>query len=147
MGSIPTRLRQTIADFGLRIADLLMNSELMKRRTQDFALRVVKLVESLPHNQTATIVGKQLLRCGTSVGANYRAACRAKSRADFIAKLGIVEEETDEAIYWIEILINADLIKSGRVGNLLDEARQILAIVVSSINTTRGGTRKDEMKK
>lgn len=119
----------------------------MKRRTQDFALRVVKLVESLPHNQTATIVGKQLLRCGTSVGANYRAACRAKSRADFIAKLGIVEEETDEAVYWIEILINADLIKSGRVGNLLDEARQILAIVVSSINTTRGGTRKDEMKK
>ena len=147
MGSIPTRLRQTIADFGLRIADLRMNLEVMKKRTQDFALRVIKLVESLPHSQTASVIGKQLLRCGTSVGANYQAACRAKSRADFIAKLGIVEEETDEVIYWIEILINADLIKPARVENLLDEARQILAIVISSINTTRGGTRKDELKK
>ena len=120
-----------------------MNAELMKKRTQDFALRIIKLVESLPQTQTAAVVGKQLLRCGTSVGANYRAACRAKSRADFIAKLGIVEEETDEVIYWIEILINAELIKQSRVESLIDEARQILAIVISSINTTRGGARKD----
>lgn len=118
----------------------------MKERTQSFALRIIKLVESLPHTQTANIVGKQLLRCGTSVGANYRAACRGKSRADFISKLGIVEEETDEVIYWIEILIKSDLIKHSKVANLLDETNQILAIIVSSINTARGGKREEKGK-
>lgn len=87
------------------------------------------------------MLGGQLLRCGTSVGANYRAACRAKSTADFIAKLGIVEEEADESIYWIELLVEAGLLKQSRVADLLDEANQILSIVVSSINTARGGKR------
>ena len=123
-----------------------MNVDLMKERTQSFALRIIKLVESLPHTQTANIVGKQLLRCGTSVGANYRAACRGKSRADFISKLGIVEEEADEVIYWIEILIKSDLIKHSKVANLLDETNQILAIIVSSINTARGGKREEKGK-
>jgi len=98
-----------------------MSVELLKERTQNLALRIIKLVESLPNTQTARIVGKQLLRCGTSVGANYRAACRGRSRADFISKLGIVEEEADEAIYWIEILIKSDLVKQSKVENLLDE--------------------------
>ncbi|MBA2606251.1 MAG: four helix bundle protein [Acidobacteria bacterium] len=123
-----------------------MNVDLMKERTQSFALRIIKLVESLPNTQTANIVGKQLLRCGTSVGANYRAACRGKSRADFVSKLGIVEEEADEVIYWIEILIKSDLIKHSKVENLLDETKQILAIIVSSINTARGGKREEKGK-
>ena len=86
-------------------------------------------------------MGKQLLRCGTSVGANYRASCRAKSTADFIAKMGIVEEEADETIYRIEMLIESGLIKKERVADLLDEANQIVAIVVSSIRTARSHKR------
>jgi four helix bundle protein len=114
-----------------------MNADEMKRRTRAFALRVISLVEALPATRTADVVGKQLLRCGTSVGANYRASCRAKSPADFIAKMGIVEEEADETIYWIEMLIESGLIKKDRVADLLDEANQIVAIVVSSIKTAR----------
>ena len=82
-----------------------MNREEMKRRTKQFALRVIRLVESLPRGRTADVIGKQLLRSGTSVGANYRSACRAKSPADFISKMGIVEEEADESLYWMELLI------------------------------------------
>ena len=118
-----------------------MTPEEMKKRTRAFALRVIKLVESLPPTPTVKVLGGQSLRCGTSVGANSRAACRAKSTADFIAKLGIVEEEADESIYWIELLVEAGLLKQGRVADLLDEANQILSIVVSSINTARGGKR------
>jgi four helix bundle protein len=114
-----------------------MNAEEMKQRTRAFALRVISLVEALPATKTADVMGKQLLRCGTSVGANYRASCRTKSPADFIAKMGIVEEEADETIYWIEMLIESGLIKKERVAGLLDEANQIVAIVVSSIKTAR----------
>lgn len=113
----------------------------MKKRTKAFGLRVIKLTESLPNKRTANIIGNQLLRCGTSVGANYRAACRARSNADFIAKMGIVEEESDESIYWIEMLVEAGIIKQKLVDNLLDEANQILAIIVSAINTARGRRR------
>ena len=118
-----------------------MNAEEMKKRTRAFALRIIRLVESLPKTRTAEVIGKQLLRCGTSVGANYRAACRAKSPADFIAKIGIVEEEADETIYWIELLIESEQINNERVNGLLEEANQIVAIVVSSINTARGRSR------
>jgi len=114
-----------------------MNADEMKDRTQEFALRVINLVESLPNTRTGDVLGKQLLRSGTSVGANYRAACRARSDAEFIAKLGIVEEETDESIYWIELIAKANLMKISRVKNLLDEANQILSIVIASINTTK----------
>ncbi|HEX8131045.1 MAG TPA: four helix bundle protein [Pyrinomonadaceae bacterium] len=118
-----------------------MNAAEMKQRTRAFALRVIHLVEALPATRTADVVGKQLLRCGTSVGANYRASCRAKSPADFIAKMGIVEEEADETIYWIEMLIESGLIDKERVTGLLDEANQIVAIVVSSIKTARSHKR------
>ncbi len=84
-----------------------MLADEMKKRTKAFALRVVRLVEVLPATRTADVIGKQLLRCGTSVGANYRAACRARSQADFISKMGIVEEEADETIYWIELLVES----------------------------------------
>lgn len=109
----------------------------MKKRTKAYALRVLKLTESLPLGKSADVIGKQLLRCGTSVGANYRAACRAKSTADFIAKLAIVEEEADESIYWIELLVESGLVKENLVRNLLDEADQILSIIVSAIKTTK----------
>src|SRR6266516_3183177 len=106
-------------------------------RTKKFALAVVTLVEDLPAGRTADVVGKQLLRAGTSVGANYRAACRARSRREFIAKLGIVEEETDEAQFWLDIAAERGLADPARMSALTDEARQLVAIVVSSIRTAR----------
>ncbi|MBA2645960.1 MAG: four helix bundle protein [Pyrinomonadaceae bacterium] len=118
-----------------------MNAEEMKTRTRSFALRILRLVDALPKTRTAEVVGRQLLRCGTSVGANYRASCRAKSPADFIAKMGIVEEEADETVYWIELLIESGHVDKERVNSLLDEANQILSIAVSSINTARGRSR------
>ena len=111
----------------------------LKERTKSFALKIIKLVETLPKGRTADILGRQLLRAGTSVGANYRAACRAKSTADFISKMGVVEEETDETIYWMELLIESGLISKNDLIHLLDEANQILAITVSSIKTSRKG--------
>ena len=116
-------------------------NEELKQRAKRFALRIVKLVESLPRTPTARTFGDQLLRSGTSVAANYRAACRARSNADFIAKLGIVEEETDESVFWIEMLVDTKLVKPSLVEDLLDEGKQLTAIWVSSINTARGGKR------
>jgi four helix bundle protein len=118
-----------------------MSNDDLKLRTKNFALRIIKLVESLPNTATARTIGNQLLRSGTSVAANYRAACRAKSNADFIAKMGIVEEETDESQFWIEMLIETNLVKENLVTDLSDEAEQLIKIFVSSINTARGGKR------
>lgn len=118
-----------------------MNQEEFKKRTKAFALRVIKLVESLPQTVTANVVGKQLLRSATSVAANYRAACRAKSQADFIAKLGIVEEEADESLFWLEMIEETEMMKKERIEDLINEADQIVAITVSSINTARGSKR------
>jgi four helix bundle protein len=91
-----------------------MTKDELKRRTRLFALDVIRLVELLPRSRTTEVLGKQLLRSGTSVGANYRAACRAKSSADFVSKMGIVEEEADEAIYWMELLVA----RPNRIGSL-----------------------------
>ncbi len=109
----------------------------MKNRTKQLALRIIRLVESLPETRTSKVLGGQLLRSGTSVGANYRAACRAKSTADFIAKLAIVEEEGDESIYWIELLVESKQVKSELVKGLLDECNQVLSIVVAAIKTSK----------
>ena len=114
-----------------------MNAEEMKQRTRAFALRVIRVVEALPKSRAADVIGGQLLRSGTSVGANYRAACRAKSRADFISKMGTVEEEAEESIYWMEMLLFAGLLKKARLADLLNEASQLVAIAVSSINTAK----------
>jgi four helix bundle protein len=114
-----------------------MQKEEFLKRTMAFGLRVIRLVESLPRRQVTTVLGNQLLRAGTSVGANYRAAVRGKSRADFIAKMGIVEEECDEALYWMEMLIESGSIKPALLKSLIDEGNQILAIVVASIKTAR----------
>jgi four helix bundle protein len=109
----------------------------LKQRTKEFALRIIELVESLPRDKITDVIGKQLLRSGTSVGANYRSACRAKSIADFISKMRTVEEEADESIYWMELLIESGLISKDEVDGLLDEADQIVAIIVSSTKTAR----------
>ena len=114
-----------------------MTPEEMKQRTRTLGLRVIRLVESLRNSRTADVIGKQLLRCGTSVGANYRAACRARSRADFTAKMGIVEEEADETLYWIEMLVDCGLVKQDQVKSLLNETNEIVSMVVSSIRTAR----------
>jgi len=114
-----------------------MSAPDLKKRTKEFAVRIVKFVESLPNDKTLNIVGNQLLRSGTSVGANYRAACRAKSRAHFISKLGDVEEEADESIYWMEILESVGSVQSKELESLKVEASELLAITISSINTAR----------
>ncbi|HQM99633.1 MAG TPA: four helix bundle protein [Candidatus Hydrogenedentes bacterium] len=114
-----------------------MDREDFKKRTQAFALRIIRLVESLPDSRTSMVLGKQLLRSGTSVGANYRAACRARSTADFIAKMGIVEEEADECIYWLDLLVQSEQIKPALVDSLRNEANEILAMVIASIKTAR----------
>jgi four helix bundle protein len=118
-----------------------MSPEAFKKRTKTFALRIIKLIEQLPKTTVAQVIGRQLLRSGTSVGANYRAACRARSRADFIAKLCIVEEECDESLYWMELLIESGVMKSKRLSLLMTEAGEILAMVVQSVNTTRRGAK------
>jgi four helix bundle protein len=109
----------------------------LKDRTRAFALAVVGLVEDLPRGRSADAIGNQLLRCATSVGANYRAACRGRSRREFLAKLGIVEEEADESQFWLDLVIERGLADGDRVVRLREEARQLVAIVVASIRTTR----------
>src|SRR5205085_12651742 len=118
-----------------------MTTHELKNRTFDFGIRVVSAVEALPKTETARIVGRQLLRAGTSVGANYRAAARARSRADFVAKLGIVEEECDESSFWMEMVIALKLVKKGRLPSLLTESTELLAITVASIKTARRSRR------
>jgi four helix bundle protein len=110
----------------------------MKQRTKAFALRVIKLVNSLSKDLVSRRLGDQLLRSGTSVAANYRAACRARSKADFINKLGIVEEEADESALWMELLIDSGLVLQSRLGKLLDESNQLTAIIVASRKSTAG---------
>jgi four helix bundle protein len=118
-----------------------MTRDEMKLRTKNFANRVVKLCSSLPNNWVAQTLGKQLLRSGTSVGANYRAVCRAKSTADFINKLRIVEEECDEALFWMELLVDNNLVKRSRLQSLMAESNEVLAIVVASSKTARSSGR------
>ncbi len=108
-----------------------------KQRTKDFGKRVIKLIEALPKNPTTSVIGRQLLRSSTSVGANYRAVCRAKSRADFVAKLCIVEEECDESLYWLEMLVETNHVKLVLVSELMKEGEEILAIIVASAKTAR----------
>jgi len=98
----------------------------------------LRLYQALPATEEARILGKQVLRSGTSVGANYRAACRARSRAEFIAKLGIVLEEADETVFWLELLLEGGIVKSEKLDNLLKEAQELTSIFVTSICTAKG---------
>jgi four helix bundle protein len=110
-----------------------MNEAIFKERTKILALRVIELVGGLPKSLTADVISRQLLRCAISIGANYRAACRGKSTADVMAKLAIVEEEADEAIYWLELLTESGVVTAAQVTALLKEANEILAMTVASI--------------
>jgi four helix bundle protein len=114
-----------------------MDEKTFKRRTKQLALRVIELVAELPNGKAADVLGRQVLRSGTSVGANYRAACRARSTADLISKLGIVEEEADETGYWLELLSDSSLAAAPRIEPLLRESDEILAMTVASIKTLR----------
>lgn len=114
-----------------------MEYENLKHRTKRFALDVIKLVENLPKDQTSKVLGGQLLRSCTSVGANYRAVCRAKSTADFISKFGTVEEEADESGYWMDLLVEAGKLNPKAAAPLIQEAGELTAIAVASVNTAR----------
>ncbi len=114
-----------------------MNSDAMKRRTKEFAKRIIEFCRTLPNNREGRLIGNQLFKSGTSVAANYRAACRGRSRADFIAKLGIVEEEADETLFWLEIIDEMEIGDTGVVPSLMEECDEIIAIMVSSIKTAR----------
>ncbi len=112
-----------------------MDEQEFKRRTKQLALRVIKLVDALPKGADSQVIGKQLIRSATSVGANYRAACRAKSTADLISKLRIVEEEADESLYWMELIVEAELVDVTKLKSIMSKTNEILAMTVASIKT------------
>jgi four helix bundle protein len=114
-----------------------MKKDDLKLRTKQFALRVLKLVDALPQTHAGRVIAGQLGRSGTSVGANYRAACRARSRAEFVAKLGLVEEEADESAFWMELAVESGLVSEKSTTALLEEAGELTAIVVASIKSAR----------
>ncbi len=114
-----------------------MNEDSLKWRTKQFALRIIKLVDALPKTMSGRAIGNQLVRSGTYVGANYRSGCRGRSKAEFIAKLGIVEEEADESEFWLELLIDGEIMKKELVDPLLEEAGELTAIFASSIKTAK----------
>jgi four helix bundle protein len=114
-----------------------VNAESMKERTKMFALAVIRLCRALPKNSESSIIGRQLMRSATSVGANYRAVCRARSSADFISKLGIVLEETDESLFWIDLLTDAGVTSTDNVRLLRTEANELVAIFVASLRTAK----------
>ena len=109
-----------------------MNSDDLKKRTKQFALRVIRLVAALPKTVEGRAIAGQLVRAGTAVGANYRAACHGRSKAEFIAKIGIVEEEADESAYWMELITEAELLKPLQVEPLLTEANELAKIMARS---------------
>ncbi len=111
--------------------------ELLRSRTKRFALRIIKLYRALPKSDEARILGKQLLRSGTSIGANYRAACRARSRAEFIARLGIVLEEADETAFWLDLLFESGVFPEAKLKGIVNEAEELIRIFVASIRTAK----------
>jgi four helix bundle protein len=121
---------------------MCMTPDELKHRTKTFAVEVFKFSSKLPNGVEAQHVRGQLVRCGTAVASNYRASCRAKSRADFVSKMTNVEEEADETLFWLEVLVDTDTVPRKTVATLMDEAEQLLRIVVASIITARGGSRR-----
>ena len=110
----------------------------LKARTKQFALRMMKMVDALPRTIQGRAIAKQIIRSATSVAANYRAACRARSRAEFIAKIGIVEEEADESCFWLELIIDSGLLNEDRIRPLLSEAGELVAIMAASRKSAIG---------
>ncbi|MBI1807441.1 MAG: four helix bundle protein [Ignavibacteria bacterium] len=114
-----------------------MTTEELKNKTKKVALRVIRLTATLPNSREAEVIGRQLLRSGTSVGANYRSACKARSKADFISKIGIVEEEADESLYWMELLMDSQIVKSEQMIPLHAEMKELTAIFTASGRTAK----------
>lgn len=120
-------------------------ADALQKRTGKFAVRIVRLFRALPNCAEARVVGQQLLRSGTSVAANYRAACKARSPADFISKMGIVEEESDETVFWLEFLVETGMVRQERMLDLTDEAKQLTAIFAASRLTAKNNNRKSQI--
>ncbi|OLE12956.1 MAG: four helix bundle protein [Acidobacteria bacterium 13_1_20CM_4_56_7] len=110
----------------------------LKVRTKEFALQVIKLFRTLPRSEEGRVIGKQILRSGTSIGANYRAACRSRSKAEFISKISIVLEEADETVFWLELLLQSEMSSKIRIEGMLAEANELTSIFVSSLRTSKG---------
>jgi len=114
-----------------------MNADDLKKRLKIFALRIIKLSESLPNNITGKTIGYQIIRSGTSPGANYRSACLGKSDKDFLNKLKMVEEELDETLYWLELIVESGIVRANLLDDLMKENQELFKIIVSSINTMK----------
>ena len=114
-----------------------MNEMQLKKRSKEFAKNIIKLCRNFPNNREGRLIGNQLFRSGTSVAANYRAACRGRSKAEFVSKLAIVEEEADETMFWLELIQEMSISKDPLVDDLLKESDEIVAIIVASIRTTK----------
>ena len=137
-----------------RIAELrspeyhaIVTTEELKSRTKVFALRVIRVFKALPRNEEARTLGKQMLRSGTSVAANYRAVCRSRSKAEFLARLGVVVEEIDETVLWLELLADSEIVSRERLKELQREANKLLAIFVASRLTAKGITPNPSIRK
>jgi four helix bundle protein len=139
-GEIFERARK-VTHWQFASCDLKMTERELIERTKRFALRVIKLAGALPRTIERRSIAGQLMRSGTSVAANYRAACRARSKPEFIAKLGTVEEEADESAFWLELIIEAGLLSEGKIRPLLDEANEIVAMMASSKKTASHGAK------
>lgn len=114
-----------------------MNQQEMKDRTKEFAKRIVRLCRNLPDTREARLIGNQIFRSGTSAAANYRAACRARSHAEFISKMGIVEEEADETLFWLELLGEMEIFSKDQLAAVMQENNELIAIIVASIKTCK----------
>jgi four helix bundle protein len=114
-----------------------MTPEELRARTKSFALRIVKFYRSLPRTADAQVMGKQLLRCGTSVAANYRASCRGRSRAEFASRIGVVAEEADETGFWLEMLVDAGIVQPALLKDLLQESKELTAIFTATLQSVR----------
>ena len=119
-----------------------MNKEELKGRTKKFALLIIRIVEELPTTRAGNTIGNQLIRSGTSVAANYRAACRARSNADFISKITVVEEESDESLFWLELIEESKLLKKEVIQEAIKEAKELTAIFTASGRTAKGNNPK-----
>ncbi len=124
-----------------------MTTDELKKRLKVFALRIIKLSENLPNNITGKTLGNQIIRSGTSPGANYRSACLGKSDKDFLNKLKMVEEELDETLYWLELIVESGLVKEDLLKDLMNENYELLKIIVSSITTMKKKLNSTESKK
>jgi four helix bundle protein len=121
-----------------------MTKEELKLRTKQFAIKIVKLIEDLPNTKAGNTIGNQIIRSGSSVAANYRSACRARSNADFISKITLVEEECDETLFWLELIVESGLLEKGRVQNLIKEADELTAIFTASGKTAKQNNPKSK---